>query len=70
MAQQRGTIAQLVTDRGFGFIRGTASDVDYFFHRSALVEGSTFATLHIGQAVTFEAADGVKGPRASKVAIA
>ena len=49
--RQRGTIARLVTDRGFGFI---ASDDgrEFFFQRAAL-QGVAFADLSPGVPVTF-----------------
>jgi cold shock CspA family protein len=49
----QGTIAELIPDRGFGFI----SDTDgrrYFFHRGALM-GVDFEDLAPGQSVEFMA---------------
>ena len=48
----RGTIAKVVRDRGFGFIRGNDGK-DVFFHRSGLV-GMTFEDLEQGTIVDFE----------------
>jgi CspA family cold shock protein len=59
-----GTIKR-ITDKGFGFIED-GSGTDMFFHSSA-VEGISFESLREGQAVTFEAGQGPKGPRAEKV---
>ena len=39
---------------------------EYFFHQSAC-DGVQFDDLREGQAVTFEAGDGPKGPRAENV---
>jgi CspA family cold shock protein len=62
-----GTIRTLVTDKGFGFIKGE-DGVDYFFHRSALV-GVKFDELTQGRAVQFEPGEGSKGPRAEDVSV-
>ncbi len=59
-----GTIARLVTARGFGFIEADGTKI--FFHASS-VAGS-FDDLYEGQLVTFErGGDESKGPRASAV---
>lgn len=60
-----GTIARL-TDRGFGFIAQEGEDKDLFFHSNEL-EGVEFNDLNEGDKVTFEVADGPKGPNATKV---
>ncbi len=62
MAQ--GTIKKLISDKGFGFIKGEQGEL--FFHRSAVEEG-TFEGLQEGQAVTYEEGQGPKGPRAENV---
>jgi CspA family cold shock protein len=65
--RQAGRIKRIVRDRGFGFI---ASDqgMEFFFHRSALAQG-VFDTLVEGERVTFDAAQGDKGPRAANVLV-
>ena len=63
---QQGTIAKKM-DKGFGFIKAEGQEKDIFFHMSE-VEGTTFDELQEGDAVTFEVADGPKGPNATKVA--
>lgn len=60
-----GTIKTL-TDRGFGFISREGEEKDLFFHSKELV-GVTFDELKVGDTVTFEVADGEKGPSAVKV---
>jgi len=60
-----GTIKRLVRDRGFGFIRDVSGN-EWFFHRSAVREGS-FDHLNEGQRVTFEEEPSAKGPRAGAV---
>lgn len=60
----QGTIKKLVTDKGFGFIKGEREEL--FFHHSAL-EGTTIEELQVGQTVQYETGRGPKGPRAEKV---
>ncbi|MEX2054126.1 MAG: cold shock domain-containing protein [Candidatus Colwellbacteria bacterium] len=60
-----GTIARL-TDRGFGFIAREGEEKDLFFHSNEL-QGVEFDDLKEGDKVTFEVADGPKGPNATKV---
>jgi len=60
-----GTIKTL-TDRGFGFISRENETKDLFFHSKELV-GVTFDELKVGDKVTFEVAEGEKGPNAVKV---
>ena len=62
-----GTIARLLTDKGFGFIRDE-SGVEHFFHRSS-VRGAIFELLREGQRVEFEPEDTGKGPRAGNVRV-
>jgi len=60
-----GTIARLLIDKGFGFIRDE-SGVEHFFHRSA-VRGAVFELLREGQRVEFAQEESPKGPRAADV---
>jgi CspA family cold shock protein len=60
----QGTIAKLVADRGFGFIKQDKGDI--FFHCSGVVD-STFEDLKIGQSVTYEVEQGKRGPQAVSV---
>lgn len=68
--RQQGTVARVVTEKGFGFIRaeGGRQGEDLFFHRTALSNGA-FEGLRIGDAVTFEVGQGPKGPRAEDVRV-
>ena len=68
MASMSGTIKRLVSDKGFGFIAAGDGN-EYFFHQSACVDAS-FDSLREGQAVTFDAAQGAKGPRGENVRLA
>ena len=62
----QGVIKKLVSDKGFGFIRGDKGDL--FFHHSA-VEGDAFESLQEGQTVEYTEGTGPKGPRAESVTI-
>ena len=60
-----GTIARLLIDKGFGFIRDEGG-VEHFFHRSA-VRGAVFELLREGQQVEFTPEESQKGPRAGEI---
>ena len=60
-----GTIARLLIDKGFGFIRDEGV-IEHFFHRSS-VRGAVFELLREGQRVEFSIEDSTKGPRAGDV---
>ena len=60
-----GTIARLLIDKGFGFIRDEGG-IEHFFHRSS-VRGAVFELLREGQRVEFTQEDSGKGPRAGEV---
>jgi CspA family cold shock protein len=60
-----GTIARLLIDKGFGFIRDE-SGIAHFFHRTA-VRQAVFELLREGQRVEFTAEESTKGPRAGDV---
>ena len=57
-----GTIARLLIDKGFGFIRDEGG-IEHFFHRSS-VRGAVFELLREGQRVEFTPEESGKGPRA------
>ena len=59
-----GTIARLLIDKGFGFIRDEGG-IEHFFHRSA-VRGAVFELLREGQRVDFTIEESQKGPRAGE----
>ena len=56
-----GTIARLLIDKGFGFIRDEGG-IEHFFHRSS-VRGAVFELLWEGQGVEFTPEDSQNGPR-------
>ena len=63
---QEGTIASLVTDKGFGFIRREGAEKDLFFHSNDL-QNITFNELREGDKVSFEITEGPKGTSATSV---
>jgi CspA family cold shock protein len=60
-----GTIKTL-TEKGFGFIAREGEAKDLFFHSTEL-KGVTFDELKVGDTVTFDVVDGMKGPAATNV---
>ncbi len=67
LAMRTGTIARLLIDKGFGFIRDEDGS-ELFFHRSA-VRGAAFELLREGQHVEFTLDESGKGPRAGEVSL-
>ena len=65
MATMNGTIKRLVNGKGFGFVESVDGN-EYFFHQSACYQVQ-FDDLREGSAVTFDAGEGPKGPRAENV---
>ncbi|MBN2899948.1 MAG: cold-shock protein [Clostridia bacterium] len=62
-----GTVKWFNADKGFGFITGD-DGVDVFAHFSQIqVDG--FKTLEEGQKVSFEIAQGPKGPQAENIVV-
>ena len=55
-----GTIARLLIDKGFGFIRDEGG-IEHFFHRSS-VRGAVFELLREGQRVEFTPEESAQGP--------
>ena len=60
-----GTIARLLIDKGFGFIRDETG-IEHFFHRSS-VRGAVSEHLREGQRVDFQIEESAKAPRAGDV---
>ena len=64
----KGTVAKIVSDRGFGFIKPEAEgEKDLFFHARSVEGEATFDDLREGDTVTYEVEEGPKGPAAIKV---
>ncbi len=62
-----GTVKWFNSDKGFGFITGEDGR-DVFAHYSQ-INSDGFRTLEEGQSVTFEVAQGPKGPQAENISI-
>jgi cold shock CspA family protein len=62
---QSGSIARLLLDKGFGFIRDKRG-TEHFFHRGS-VSGGALELLREGQRVEFTPKESQKGPRAGEV---
>ena len=62
-----GKIKKLVSDKGFGFIKGDRDDL--FFHHSEL-QGVSIEQLSEGQTVQYEIGQGKKGPCAVSIRLA
>jgi len=61
-----GTVKWFNDAKGFGFITPDDGGKDLFAHHSE-IQMSGFKSLKEGQAVEFEAAQGPKGPAATKI---
>ena len=64
-----GTVKWFNAEKGFGFIVPDDGSQDLFAHYSA-IESSGYRTLEEGQKVTFEVAQGPKGPQAASIKLA
>ncbi len=60
-----GTVKWFNSDKGFGFITGEDGR-DVFAHYSQ-INSDGFRSLEEGQEVTFEVAQGAKGPQAENI---
>lgn len=63
-----GTVKWFNSDKGFGFITGDDGK-DVFAHYSQIISNG-FKTLEEGQKVTFDLAQGPKGPQAENIQVA
>ncbi len=64
----RGTVNCFSDDKGFGFITPDDQGKDLFVHHTA-IGGSGFKTLAEGAKVSYDAAQGPKGPNAENVQV-
>ena len=65
--QPHGMVEKLFAE-GYGFIRKTDDERQYYFHRNSVLHDD-FERLTVGTEVRFSAEDGDKGPQASSVQI-
>lgn len=63
-----GTIARLVPEEGFGFIRD-ADGKEFFFRQESVTSDEEWNELKVGTSVRFAEHEGEKGPHASGVSI-
>jgi CspA family cold shock protein len=63
-----GTVKWFSDDKGFGFITPDDGSKDLFVHHTA-ISGSGFKSLAEGAKVSYEAAQGPKGPNAENVTL-
>ncbi len=61
-----GKVKWFNDQKGFGFITPESGGKDIFVHHS-VIEGQGFRTLQDGEAVEYEAEDGPKGSKATRV---
>ncbi|MZQ96538.1 MAG: cold shock domain-containing protein [Acidaminobacter sp.] len=62
-----GTVKWFNADKGFGFI--TAEDGKDIFAHYSQINSTGFRTLEEGQTVTFDVAQGQKGPQAENIVV-
>ena len=62
----KGTVKWFSDEKGYGFITPEDGSKDLFIHHSNIL-GDGFKSLSDGQAVTYEAGQGQKGPEATSV---
>ena len=62
----RGTVKQVVSDRGFGFIAGEDGR-DYVFHRDGLASSLDIEGVNAGEQVEFDLQSSERGSRAVNV---
>jgi CspA family cold shock protein len=61
-----GKVKWFNDQKGFGFISPEGGGKDIFVHHS-VIEGQGFRTLQDGESVEYEAEDGPKGSKATRV---
>lgn len=65
---ETGIVKWFNSEKGFGFITPDAGGKDLFAHFSE-IQSQGFKTLEENQKVSFESAQGQKGPQATKIQV-
>jgi CspA family cold shock protein len=65
---ETGIVKWFNSEKGFGFITPDAGGKDLFAHFSE-IQSQGFKTLEENQRVSFESAQGQKGPQATKIQV-
>ena len=66
--QPHGLIERVNEEEGYGFLRATDDNRQFYFHRNSVLHGD-FERLSVGTEVRFSAEDGEQGPQASSVQV-
>lgn len=66
--QPHGLIERVNGEEGYGFLRATDDNRQFYFHRNSVLHGD-FDRLAIGTEVRFSPEEGDKGPQASSVQV-
>ncbi len=64
-----GTVKWFSDEKGFGFVAPDEQGPDLFVHHSAIVSEGGFRTLAEGAKISFDIAQGPKGPNAENVRV-
>ena len=62
-----GKILKIYQDKNYGFLQAPEEKDDRFFHKGDCATPAEFVDLEEGDQVSFEPAEGPKGPRANAV---
>ena len=68
MQTQTGTVKWFNNEKGFGFITPESGGKDLFVHHSDIL-GTGYKSLEENQRVSYEAAEGPKGPQAKSIQV-
>lgn len=56
-----GTIAKIIDEKGFGFIKPAEGEKDLFFHARSVIGDIMFDDLREGDSVSYQTEEGPKG---------
>lgn len=66
--QPHGLVERVNEEEGYGFLRATDDNRQFYFHRNSVLHGD-FDRLSVGTEVRFSPEEGDKGPQASSVQV-